>query len=102
MIDKIEITPRARGELSDAAQALLIASLTPQVIAEGGFACLDVNPKRGDSVPLRPFLHRGDWVDDGLGNLWTVLTALLHEEDGDGGPYLWHEYEVAPGMHRVV
>ena len=102
MLDKVTITPRARAELGDAAQERVEISLQYETIATKTFAAIDVIPQRDQSAPRRPFLHCGDWMDDGQGNIWTVLTALLHEDDEDDGtPYLWHEYEVVGGMHAV-
>jgi hypothetical protein len=88
MLDKVTVVKR--GQTKDFP---LISDMT---------ATLEVIPQPGREAPVRPFLHRGDWVDDGLGNIWTVTSALLHEDDEDDGtPYLWHEYDVVNGMRQV-
>lgn len=90
MLDTVTVTSRTREEIPGFP------------LADDRVAVIDVIPREGHSVPYRPFLHRGDWVDDGQGNVWTVLSALLHEDDdNDGKPYLWHEYEVVNGMRKV-
>lgn len=103
MLDKVTVVPRKYADLGDAAQDVVKSSiLRTDVIEKDTFASIDVIPKGDRHSPHRPFLHRGDWLDDGQGTLWTVLTALLHEDDDDSGePYLWHEYEVIGGMLRV-
>lgn len=103
MLDRITVTPRTFRDLGKAAQQRSIRFLSGDVLEGGTLAAIDVLPNPDRSTPHRPFLHCGDWVDDGNGTLWTVLTALLHEDDDDEGePYLWHEYEVVQGMHCVV
>lgn len=90
MLDKVTVTPRTRQEIPGFP------------LAGDEVAAIDVIPQPGRTVPWRPFLHRGDWMDDGQGNVWTVLSALLHEDDdNDGEPYLWHEYEVVNGMRKL-
>jgi hypothetical protein len=105
MIDKITVVHRRFSEISDAAQAVMESSLSSYDGFENfPYGTIDVIPHPGKTIPVRPFLHRGDWVDDGRGNLWTVVTALLHEDDDkndEDGPYLWHEYEVVEGMRKV-
>lgn len=102
MLDRTTITPRSYSALSDAAQEVMRLSLRAEAVELGAFAAIDFLPRDDRIAPHRPFLYRGDWLDDGRGNLWTVLTALLHEDDEDDGtPYLWHEYEVVNGM-RVI
>lgn len=119
MLDRIEVTSRIADGLSDGAEDVLKATHHPDGVPQYERGAIDVHPQPGGVAPTRPFLHRGDWMDDGLGNIWTVVTALLHEddevedgvEDGDGDvnydesastPYLWHEYEAVLGMHHIA
>lgn len=105
MIDKVTVIERPRDGLSDAAESILRDSLelAPSSVRGWERASIDVIGHPGTPVPVRPFLSRGDWMDDGQGNVWTVVTALLHEEDDNqGDAYLYHEYEVVKGMHQMA
>lgn len=102
MLDKVTVTRRTFRDLGTAAVQRALRWLNSEVVENGIFTAIDVLPQEGKSAPVRPLLHPGDWFDDGRGTIWTVLTTLLHEDDDDDGkPYLWHEYEVVQGMHCV-
>jgi hypothetical protein len=63
---------------------------------------ITVLPTEGRKVPLHPFLHRGDRMNDPEGNTWTVLTAHVHQgEKDDGRAYLWYGYEVVNGARLL-
>jgi len=102
VIDRVVTTWRSARELSEAAKELIHRNLPEGAAVKEKFAAIDITPKDDRSSPHHPFLHRGDWMDDGQGNMWTVLTSLLHEDtDGGGDPYLWHEYEMVEGMRLI-
>lgn len=102
MIDKVTVTQRRYDELSKTARKRVHGSLGAEARETGAVAAIDVCPQDSRQRPVRPLLHVGDWMDDGQGTMWTVLTVILHEDDDNfGNAYLWHEYEVASGMHLV-
>lgn len=98
MIDKVTVVRRDSSYLGQAAEAVLLAQ-TPR---DWKRASIDVIPREGSKAPARPFLHRGAWLDDGQGALWTVITALLNEENDRGDSYLWHSYEAVEGTHYIA
>lgn len=105
MIDQIAVARLARQKkLSDAAESILreYLELAPSDVRGWERATIDVSPQPGVQIPVRPFLHRGDWMDDGQGTQWTIVTALLDEDIDGREPYLWHAYEAVKGTHRIT
>lgn len=101
MLDKVTVIPRGPEDLSATAEAILAANPQHEAHRRWERATLDVIPLPGRAAPVRPLLHRGDWVD-GRGDVWTVVTASLHEDsEDDGSTYLWHEYEVVKGKLHI-